>query len=150
MKPPTSYPFRGLLLSISNCRPFHPCDMTIHIIWKMSGPLPIIPGSCENQQMWSNMSKWGWCRQGAKLWFCCQSMVQESRIILTQKSFWYHFPFQRYEKNKLGMLEFWEFINPCFKQLKVPFCTQVYEASKQHSMENKFSGYVFTPLRYLS
>ena len=49
--------------------------------------------------LWLNPSKWGWCRLGAKLWFCCQYSLQESRIILTQKSFWYYFPLQRYEKN---------------------------------------------------
>ena len=50
---------------------------------------------------------------------------EESRIILTQKSFWYHFPFQRYEKNYTNMLEFQEFKNLCFRYLKVSFCKQV-------------------------
>ena len=99
--------------------------------------------------MCPNMRKWGWCRQGTILWFACQSILQESRTLLTQKSFWYHFSFQRYEKNKFDMLEFSEYTNSCFKQLKVPFCKQVNEASKQCSMETSFSNHFFTPLRYL-
>ena len=39
----------------------------------------------EWSKMWPNTSKWGWCRQGTELWFCCQCILQESRIILTQK-----------------------------------------------------------------
>ena len=64
--------------------------------------------------LWPNTSEWGWYHPGTKLWFWCLCILQESRIILTQKSFWYHFPFQRYEKTKLIMLEFQEFKNPCF------------------------------------
>ena len=48
--------------------------------------------------LWLNTSKWGRCCQRAKLWFCSQCILQESRIIVTQKSFWYHFPFHRYKK----------------------------------------------------
>ena len=65
-----------------------------------------------------------------------------------QKSFWYHFPFQRYEKNKLDMLAFYEFKIPCCK-LKVSICSrQVNEPSKQHSMKTtKVSSHAFTPLK---
>ena len=53
-------------------------------------------------------------RAGAKLWFCCQSILMKTGIILPQKLSTNHFPFQRYERNKLGMLEVCEFKNPCF------------------------------------
>ena len=65
------------------------------------------------------------------------------------KLFWYHFPLLSYEKNKYDILEFSEFKNSCFKQVKV-LGKQVNQAGKQHSMETSFSGHDFTPLRYLS
>ena len=52
----------------------------------------------------------------------------DTKIIL------YHFPFQRYKKNKIYMLEFQEPENSCFKQLNVSFCKQVNGAAKQNSM----------------
>ena len=60
---------------------------------------PIVKVICQERDMWPSMSKWGWCRQMAKLWFEYQCILQESRIIVTQKSFQYYFPFQRYEKS---------------------------------------------------
>ena len=48
------------------------------------------------------------------------------------------FPFQRYEKNLIDMLELHKFQNPCFKQFKVSFCKRANEAKRQTYHENKF------------
>ena len=86
----------------------------------------------------------------------CQILILLSKYFAGIKNhfdtdhFWYDFPFQRYDKNKLDMLEFSEFKNPCFSNWKFHFVSEVYEASKQHSIETNFSGHILTPLRYLS
>ena len=51
-----------------------------------------------------------------------------------KKSFWYHFPFQRYKKTRFMCKNFKNLKTPCFKQFKVSFCKQVNEANRQHSM----------------
>ena len=54
------------------------------------------------------------------------------------------------QTNKLDVLEFSELKNPFEKAVESQNCKQVNETRKQYSMETSFSGFVFTPLRYLS
>ena len=78
------------------------------------------------------MSKWDCCHQEDKLWLCCQSILQKSRIILItlsiskiwEKQIW-HVRILRIKKSMFQAVE-----SSIFKQVNV--------ASKEQSMETSF------------